>query len=168
MSPAHRMLKPSMHQAESPEPEIGWMARIREGDMEAFRLLVEMHQARVIGTISKMLGSDAESEDLASRFLSASGNRHPAINRRQSSPLGCFASPAIWSLTSSDESVTLRTNPKSCRNRLNVRRESRIAFSWKENFNTPSSRRSINSRNRSGWQSSCAVTKKCLTKRSRK
>jgi RNA polymerase sigma-70 factor (ECF subfamily) len=69
MSLAHRMLNPSIDQAESVEPEIGWMARIREGDMEAFRLLVEMHQARVIGTISKMLGSEAESEDLAQQVF---------------------------------------------------------------------------------------------------
>ena len=69
MSPAHRMLNPSMHQGENREPEIAWMARIREGDMEAFRLLVEMHQARVIGTIGKMLGSDAESEDLAQQVF---------------------------------------------------------------------------------------------------
>src|SRR5260370_25792710 len=58
-----------MTEAESPEPEIGWMARIREGDMEAFRLLVETHQARVIGTISKMLGSEPESEDLAQQVF---------------------------------------------------------------------------------------------------
>jgi RNA polymerase sigma-70 factor (ECF subfamily) len=45
------------------------MARIREGDMDAFRLLVEAHQARVIGTISKMLGSDAEAEDLAQQVF---------------------------------------------------------------------------------------------------
>jgi len=63
------MLNPSTHPTENPEPEIGWMVRIREGDMEAFRLLVEMHQARVIGTISKMLGSDAESEDLAQQVF---------------------------------------------------------------------------------------------------
>jgi RNA polymerase sigma-70 factor (ECF subfamily) len=63
------MLNPSTHSTDSPEPEIGWMVRIREGDMEAFRLLVEMHQARVIGTISKMLGSDAESEDLAQQVF---------------------------------------------------------------------------------------------------
>ena len=69
MSLAHRMLEPSMEPSENPEPEIGWMARIREGDMEAFRLLVEMHQARVIGTISKMLGADAESEDLAQQVF---------------------------------------------------------------------------------------------------
>ena len=69
MSLAHRMLNPSTHSTDSPEPEIGWMVRIRDGDMEAFRLLVEMHQARVIGTISKMLGSDAESEDLAQQVF---------------------------------------------------------------------------------------------------
>lgn len=45
------------------------MARIRDGDMEALRLLVETHQARVIGTISKMLGSEAESEDLAQQVF---------------------------------------------------------------------------------------------------
>jgi RNA polymerase sigma-70 factor, ECF subfamily len=69
MSLARRMLNPSIHRAETPEPEIGWMARIREGDMEAFRLLVETHQARVIGTISKMLGSEAEAEDLAQQVF---------------------------------------------------------------------------------------------------
>src|ERR1700732_927305 len=69
MSLAPRMLNPSTPSTDSPEPEIGWMIRIREGDMEALRLLVEMHQARVIGTISKMLGSDAESEDLAQQVF---------------------------------------------------------------------------------------------------
>ncbi len=51
------------------EPEIEWMSRIRDGDMEAFRLLVEMHQSRVVGTIGKMLGSDAEAEDLAQQVF---------------------------------------------------------------------------------------------------
>jgi RNA polymerase sigma-70 factor, ECF subfamily len=69
MSVAYRMLNPSTRPSENPEPEIGWMARIREGDMDAFRLLVEMHQARVIGTISKMLGSEAEAEDLAQQVF---------------------------------------------------------------------------------------------------
>jgi RNA polymerase sigma-70 factor, ECF subfamily len=63
------MLNPATHPAETPEPEVGWMVRIRDGDMEAFRLLVEMHQARVIGTISKMLGSEAEAEDLAQQVF---------------------------------------------------------------------------------------------------
>jgi RNA polymerase sigma-70 factor, ECF subfamily len=69
MAPALRVLNPSISPNDSPEPEIEWMARIREGDMEALRLLVETHQARIIGTISKMLGSDAESEDLAQQVF---------------------------------------------------------------------------------------------------
>ncbi len=70
MAPALRVLNPShISPGDSPEPEIEWMARIREGDMEALRLLVETHQARIIGTISKMLGSDAESEDLAQQVF---------------------------------------------------------------------------------------------------
>jgi RNA polymerase sigma-70 factor, ECF subfamily len=69
MAPALRVLNPSISPDDSPEPEIEWMARIREGDMEALRLLVETHQARIIGTISKMLGSDAESEDLAQQVF---------------------------------------------------------------------------------------------------
>ena len=69
MAPALRVLNPSISPADSREPEIEWMARIGEGDMEALRLLVETHQARVIGTISKMLGSDAEAEDLAQQVF---------------------------------------------------------------------------------------------------
>ena len=53
----------------SVQPEIDWMRRIKEGDMEAFRLLVEAHQARVIGTISKMLSSDTDAEDLAQQVF---------------------------------------------------------------------------------------------------
>ena len=69
MSLALSVLNPSMSSSATPEPEIEWMARIRDGDMEAFRCLVEAHQARVIGTISKMLGSDAEAEDLAQQVF---------------------------------------------------------------------------------------------------
>jgi RNA polymerase sigma-70 factor (ECF subfamily) len=69
MVPALRVLNPSITPVDPPEPEIEWMVRIREGDMEALRLLIETHQARVIGTISKMLGSDAESEDLAQQVF---------------------------------------------------------------------------------------------------
>jgi len=69
MSLALSVLNPSMSSSATPEPEIEWMARIRDGDMEAFRRLVEAHQARVVGTISKMLGSDAEAEDLAQQVF---------------------------------------------------------------------------------------------------
>jgi RNA polymerase sigma-70 factor (ECF subfamily) len=58
-----------MSSSESDQPEIEWMRRIREGDMEAFRLLVEAHQSRIVGTISKMLGSEVEAEDLAQQVF---------------------------------------------------------------------------------------------------
>jgi RNA polymerase sigma-70 factor (ECF subfamily) len=41
------------------------MARIAEGDHQAFRQLVERHQGAVVGTISKMLGNTSDSEDIA-------------------------------------------------------------------------------------------------------
>jgi RNA polymerase sigma-70 factor, ECF subfamily len=58
-----------MSSSEPDQPEIEWMRRISEGDMEAFRLLVETHQSRIVGTISKMLGSDLEAEDLAQQVF---------------------------------------------------------------------------------------------------
>ena len=69
MSLRPKVVEASMLSPSTPEPEIEWMARIREGDMEAFRLLVETHQSRVINTISKLLGSDAEAEDLAQQVF---------------------------------------------------------------------------------------------------
>jgi RNA polymerase sigma-70 factor (ECF subfamily) len=75
MSLADRLMRDSrlasnlLPPAEPTQPEIEWMRRIKDGDMEAFRLLVEAHQARVIGTISKMLGSDTEAEDLAQQVF---------------------------------------------------------------------------------------------------
>jgi RNA polymerase sigma-70 factor (ECF subfamily) len=69
MSLALRVVDPSIFPEQTTEPEIEWMARVKAGDMEAFRLLVEAHQSRVIGTITKMLGSDAEAEDLAQQVF---------------------------------------------------------------------------------------------------
>ena len=69
MSLRLKAVEASMFSPSTPEPEIEWMARIRDGDMEAFRLLVEAHQSRVINTISKLLGSDAEAEDLAQQVF---------------------------------------------------------------------------------------------------
>ena len=48
--------------------DIARMRRVREGDREAFAELVECHQARVIGTVARMLGPDsaaADAEDIA-------------------------------------------------------------------------------------------------------
>ena len=69
MSLRLEVVEASMFSPSTPEPEIEWMARIRDGDMEAFRLLVETHQSRVINTVSKILGSDAEAEDLAQQVF---------------------------------------------------------------------------------------------------
>jgi RNA polymerase sigma-70 factor, ECF subfamily len=69
MSLAFKPAASCMSSSESDQPEIEWMRRIREGDMEAFKLLVETHQSRIVGTISKMLGSDVEAEDLAQQVF---------------------------------------------------------------------------------------------------
>ena len=41
------------------------MARVQQGDTEAFQRLVEAHQVSVIGTIAKMLSDEMDAEDLA-------------------------------------------------------------------------------------------------------
>ena len=46
-----------------------WMARIKQGDTEALRLLIEAHQHRVIGTVAKMLGDDADAEDISQQVF---------------------------------------------------------------------------------------------------
>ena len=45
------------------------MARIKEGDMDALRDLIEAHQHRVIGTVAKMLGDEADAEDIAQQVF---------------------------------------------------------------------------------------------------
>jgi len=45
------------------------MARVRGGDAEAFTVLVERHQHRVVGTVAKMLGSPNDAEDLAQQVF---------------------------------------------------------------------------------------------------
>lgn len=45
------------------------MQRIKEGDMEAFRELVERHQHRVVGVAAKMLGDFTDAEDLAQQVF---------------------------------------------------------------------------------------------------
>lgn len=49
--------------------DVALMARIREGDFEAFGQLVEIHQRSVIGTVAKMLGSPTEAEDIAQQVF---------------------------------------------------------------------------------------------------
>lgn len=45
------------------------MERIGAGDHAAFRQLVERHQNAVIGTVAKMLGNSAESEDISQQVF---------------------------------------------------------------------------------------------------
>jgi RNA polymerase sigma-70 factor (ECF subfamily) len=45
--------------------DLALMARVKLGDVEAFRELVEAHQHRVVGTCAKMLGDERDAEDLA-------------------------------------------------------------------------------------------------------
>lgn len=45
------------------------MARIKQGDTEALRELIEAHQHRVIGTVSKMLGDESDAEDIAQQVF---------------------------------------------------------------------------------------------------
>lgn len=49
--------------------DVELMLRVKRGDADAFQELVEMHQHRVIGTVAKMLGDDAEAEDVAQQVF---------------------------------------------------------------------------------------------------
>ncbi len=49
--------------------DLVWMDAVKQGDTEAFRLLIEAHQHRVVGTIAKMLGGELEAEDLAQQVF---------------------------------------------------------------------------------------------------
>ena len=54
---------------DDPERDVRLMERIRKGDMDAFRELVEAHEVRVIGTITRMLGDETEAQDLAQQVF---------------------------------------------------------------------------------------------------
>ncbi|MEP6673092.1 MAG: sigma factor, partial [Chthoniobacter sp.] len=49
--------------------DLVWMARIKLGDTDALRDLIEAHQHRVIGTVAKMLGDDSDAEDIAQQVF---------------------------------------------------------------------------------------------------
>jgi RNA polymerase sigma-70 factor (ECF subfamily) len=52
------------------EQDILWMMRIRNGDRAAFGELVECHQQRVVGTVARMLGGDAnDAEDIGQQVF---------------------------------------------------------------------------------------------------
>lgn len=45
------------------------MLRVKQGDMQAFESLVENHQHRVVGTVARMLGNDADAQDVAQQVF---------------------------------------------------------------------------------------------------
>jgi RNA polymerase sigma-70 factor (ECF subfamily) len=49
--------------------DLALMLRVKVGDMEAFAELVERHQQRVVATVARMLGDDAEAEDVAQQVF---------------------------------------------------------------------------------------------------
>lgn len=51
------------------ERDIDLMLKVREGDIEAFELLVELHQSAVVGTVAKMLGGPNDAEDIAQQVF---------------------------------------------------------------------------------------------------
>lgn len=51
------------------EKDVALMLRVKDGDMEAFEALVEIHQSAVIGTVAKMLGGASEAEDIAQQVF---------------------------------------------------------------------------------------------------
>ena len=60
-----------MESTVTPEAQdIDWMRRVKEGDREAFADLVEAHQARVLGTVVRMLGPETmDAEDIAQQVF---------------------------------------------------------------------------------------------------
>ena len=62
----------SMSPAPEPDPaaqDLAWMARVKLGDTDALRALIEAHQHRIIGTVAKMLGDDSDAEDIAQQVF---------------------------------------------------------------------------------------------------
>jgi len=53
----------------SSDPDVTLMLRVRDGDTEALRELIERHQRAVINTIHRAIGDAWEAEDLAQRVF---------------------------------------------------------------------------------------------------
>lgn len=63
-----------MIESENPEnsvaaDDIALMLAVKAGDERAFGTLVERHQFRVVGTVAKMLGGEADAEDIAQQVF---------------------------------------------------------------------------------------------------
>ena len=55
--------------ADAADPDVALMKRVAGGDTEAFRDLIEAHQARIVGTVAKMLGDSSDAEDIAQQVF---------------------------------------------------------------------------------------------------
>ena len=65
---AAAMIEEPCIQANSPEDparDFTLMLRVKTGDVDAFRELVQLHQRRIIVTVARMLGDEIEAEDVA-------------------------------------------------------------------------------------------------------
>jgi len=51
------------------EQDLIWMERIKQGDTEALRQLIEAHQHRIVGAVAKMLGDESDAEDIAQQVF---------------------------------------------------------------------------------------------------
>jgi RNA polymerase sigma-70 factor (ECF subfamily) len=60
---------PSPARIDDDNVDFDLMARIGEGDHEAFRKLVERYQDTVIGTVAKMLGNPSDAEDISQQVF---------------------------------------------------------------------------------------------------
>lgn len=68
--PAIDMTDPSPEQIATEDAvDVALMARIGQGDHQAFKLLIERHQNAVIGTVAKMLNDFTEAEDIAQQVF---------------------------------------------------------------------------------------------------
>src|SRR5438477_1545520 len=55
--------------AEDDAEDVRLMERVARGDTGAFEVLIERHQALVVGTVARMLGSNSDVEDLAQQVF---------------------------------------------------------------------------------------------------
>ncbi|HWG42909.1 MAG TPA: sigma-70 family RNA polymerase sigma factor [Gemmataceae bacterium] len=51
------------------DPEVGMMLRVRDGDEDAFRQLMDLYSARIFGFFCRRLGDRQEAEDLTQEVL---------------------------------------------------------------------------------------------------
>jgi RNA polymerase sigma-70 factor, ECF subfamily len=56
-------------ESEEAQDDVALMLRVKNGDVEAFEVLVARHQHSVVGTAAKMLGCAAEAEDIGQQVF---------------------------------------------------------------------------------------------------